>query len=306
MKDRSKKKKKAHSNEFAEKRDAALKSCERQLKDIKEGVRSHEPRRLKVGDVFRFNGVKSVVTFVHESRARIAPLNAPIKWRQLEGQKIQFLARDQVTDDVSATSQVEIIKSYGREGLAKYLDERGDVISEQRRDNMAKNKKEKAEKGASTGKLGGYKGHSITSVIRAFGKAGWTLDEARAWFKQEKIEVADNTIKIQLRRGAKGEEEGAPLSKKELAEIKPVVKASKKDKDKSSKKDKKSDKKKSKSKEDDEDEDEEEEADEDEDEEEEKPSKKSKKDKKSDDEDEDEEEGEDAEEGEEEDEEEGD
>jgi len=195
-----------------------------------------------------------------------------------------------------------VIEHLGRRGLAKYLDERGDHINEQRKENMAKTKKEKAEKGASTGKLGGYKGHSITSVIRAFGKAGWTLDEARAWFKQEKIDVADNTIKIQLRRGAKGEEEGAPLKKSELAEMKPVVKKSKEEKsDKKSKKNK--DKKKAKK----EAEADEEEEDEEEDEEEEKPAKKSKK---SDEDDEDEEEEgdeEDAEEGdEEEDEEEGD
>jgi hypothetical protein len=64
----------------------------------------------------------------------------------------------------------------------------------------------------------------VTSVIRAFGKAGWTLDEARAFFVKKEIEVADTTIKIQLRAGVKGEGgEPASFTKDELASMKPKV-----------------------------------------------------------------------------------
>lgn len=273
MKNRSEEKKKGGSKNFAEKREKALANAERQIKDIQEGHRSHEPRRLHVGDVFIHEGIKQVVWFINESRAAIAPLNSPIKWRRKEeDNKIQFLAKDNAATDVAPTSQVEILKSYGREGLAKYLDERGDSINDTRKANMAKANKTKKEKGDSTGKLGGYKGHSITSVIRAFGKAGWTLEEAREWFRLNKIEVADNTIKIQIRRGANGDQEGAPLSKKELAEMKPEVEEKpKKSKDKS-KKDK--GKKKAKPAKDEDEDAEEEEADEEETEE--KPAKKDK------------------------------
>lgn len=74
------------------------------------------------------------------------------------------------------------------------------------------------------GKLGGYKGYSITSVIRAFGKAGWKSAEAKAFFEEQNIPVSPTTISIQLRHGrlATGGEPAA-ISQAELKSIRPEV-----------------------------------------------------------------------------------
>ncbi len=278
MKNKERRKEQEKKESFAERREKALANADRQLKDIEQG---REPsRRLRVGDVFMQGDVKMVVFFANDSRAAVAPLNSAIQARKLEGDDFYKFNCKYDVQDISPNSLVEVIESLGRDGLARHLSERGETISKNR-SIMSKNAaKAKKDKGESTGKLGGYKGHSITSVIRAFGAAGWNLDEARAFFKAQKIDVADNTIKIQIRKGANGEE-GAALSKKELAEIKPVV--AKKEKSK----DKKADKKKAKKSKPADDEDEEAEAEEDE-----APAKKSKKSAKKDDEDEGEEEAE--------------
>ena len=67
-----------------------------------------------------------------------------------------------------------------------------------------------------TGKLGGFRGHSITSTIRRMAKAGWDFATCRATFDALKIKVADTTSRIQLRDGGKP----ADISADELAKIK--------------------------------------------------------------------------------------
>lgn len=195
---------------------------------------------LEVGDVIKWKPtLKSVekewvVTSVCDSSATIAPLDSPIIWRHNPSDgRLQFLPKGDDVDHISANSEIEVLRSLGRKGLQAHIE--GNKTKTQRTETMAKDKKDKAPK-VNTGKLGGYKGHSITSVIRAFGKAGWSLDEARAFFAKHEIEVADTTIKIQLRAGVKGEGgDPAKFSKDELAAMRPKVAKKNKDKDKPAK-----------------------------------------------------------------------
>ena len=195
---------------------------------------------LKVGDVVWFKNVKVddapieyVVWYKNESRAAIAPLTSQIEHRIFDDGKVRFMAQGE-TLDISPNSELEILRRLGRNGLRQYLLNRPKQTktNKQQKDNnsMAKNTKssgkDKTEVKERAGKLGGYKGHSITSVIRAFGKAGWNLDEARAFFEKKEIAVADTTIKIQLRQGRIGEGgDPAGFTKDELAAMKPKVKA---------------------------------------------------------------------------------
>lgn len=56
------------------------------------------------------------------------------------------------------------------------------------------------------GSLGTHKGFSISGVLRAMGKAGWTAAEARQYFQQEGIAVGNGTVaaKIEDAKGATG------------------------------------------------------------------------------------------------------
>lgn len=185
--------------------------------------------RLRVGDIFLDKGVEAVVWFANDCRAAIAPLNSLIHKRINNKGELQFLGGKEHSENISPNSDVKVIRSLGRQGLAEHIENRSKQITEQKSENMKTVKSKKKSEGTH-GKLGGYKGHSVTSVIRAFGKAGWTLDEARAFFKREGIPASDNTIKIQIRRGAKGEQEGAPLGADLLKSIKPKLAAVKSDK----------------------------------------------------------------------------
>ena len=73
-----------------------------------------------------------------------------------------------------------------------------------------------------SGKLGQVLGHSVLSVIRCFGKAGWDFDTAKAALKKAKIQAADHTIRVGLKRGRNGDKTRriAPLSAKELDSLK--------------------------------------------------------------------------------------
>lgn len=179
------------------------------------------------------DGGEWVVWFINDSRAAIAPLSSVIKWRAREADgKLQFMAKGE-TENISPNSEVEVLRSLGRKGLVDFLesnknaDNQKTSMSKDKSNNKSETKsKSKKDKTPSAGKLGGYKGHSITSVVRAFGKAGWTLDEARVFFTRNDIEVADTTIKIQLRAGVKGEGgDPADFSKDELSKMKPKVAA---------------------------------------------------------------------------------
>ena len=71
------------------------------------------------------------------------------------------------------------------------------------------------------GKLGGFLGFAVTGIIRAMGKAGWEFWECRQLFDKKGINVADNTIRIQLVAGRVGDIDPAPVDKAELAKLRP-------------------------------------------------------------------------------------
>jgi len=66
-------------------------------------------------------------------------------------------------------------------------------------------------------------GHSIVAVIRAMGKAGWEFKEAQAALAAKKITPAENTIRIQLRAGAKGLGQPAEIPSKDLEALRPKI-----------------------------------------------------------------------------------
>gem|GEM_PF-4581156 len=70
------------------------------------------------------------------------------------------------------------------------------------------------------GKLGLLLGHSVVSVIRAMGKAGWTYETARAALDKAGIEAATHTVKVGLKRGRDGQKRIAPLTEKQLQSLK--------------------------------------------------------------------------------------
>ena len=81
-------------------------------------------------------------------------------------------------------------------------------------------KKIKAVNGApKKGKFGLLLGHSVISVLRAMGKAGWEFDDAKAAMNNAKIPAADHTIRRALKRGQNGELRIAPVTTKELATL---------------------------------------------------------------------------------------
>lgn len=210
---------------------------------------------LKVGDIVLVDGTKQVVWFKNDSRAAITPHFSRIKWRKNDEGKIQFKA-DGDSENISPNSEIEIVERLGREGLANYLDRRKAPRDEpeetestaektdktmgkkkdktEKPDKAKKQKKEKTE-GIRAGKLGGYEGHSITSVIRSCGKFGWNAAEVAAFCEKIGIPVRPGTISIQLGRGRKGGEGSdfklSGLSKNELEKVRPkgLEKAEKKD-----------------------------------------------------------------------------
>lgn len=193
--------------------------------------------RLRVGDLIEYNGDQVYVWLRNDSRAAVAPLKSiEYRTRQEDG-KLQFYARPERSDDISPNSESKILKSLGREGLAKLIDQSPEQETVSEKGNMKnKNKKENKGKSASKsteskesngngnpGKLGGWRGHSVTSVIRALGKAGWSITEVREFCKQQRIDAAENTMKIQVQRGRTGEGDPAPIAKAELEKLRPEI-----------------------------------------------------------------------------------
>lgn len=118
--------------------------------------------------------------------------------------------------NISPNSEVEILQRLGKSKMMEFLENQKNKGP--MKDKASK--KEKKEEAPKLGKLGGFLGHPITAVIRAMGAAKWEFWEARHVFNQEKIDVADNTIRIQLSKGKNGDGEPAPVSK-ELKDLRP-------------------------------------------------------------------------------------
>lgn len=141
-----------------------------------------------------------VVWLVNECRAACVPVTSRAQTNSI---------------NISPNSEVEILERLGKAKMIEFLEG-------QKTKGPMKEKKEKQEKDTTPklGKLGGFLGHPITAVIRAMGHAKWEYWEARMVFTDEKIEVADNTIRIQLSKGKNGEGEPAPVAK-ELKDLRP-------------------------------------------------------------------------------------
>jgi hypothetical protein len=88
----------------------------------------------------------------------------------------------------------------------------------------------KSKKENPRARLGEFMGHSVVSVIRAFGAAGWSFAEAQAALAKEKINPAPGTIHIQLRAGRMKLAEPADIDFKTLKALRPNLPKSEADK----------------------------------------------------------------------------
>jgi hypothetical protein len=184
--------------------------------------------RLRVGDIVDLNGRGSehFVWFVNDSRAAVIPLGErkEFNFKTLEGKSVHFEA-DPASVNISPNSEIPILRRLGRDGLIEYLAKRNAERKAVMADKEKTKTKSKGEEGPKLGHLGGFLGHPVTGVIRAMGVAGWSFKEVRYVFDKAKIEVADNTIRIQLHKGKSGAQEPAAVSKKELAQLRDTVPA---------------------------------------------------------------------------------
>lgn len=76
---------------------------------------------------------------------------------------------------------------------------------------------------ASKGALGQILGHSVISVMRAMGRAGWSFETIQASVAAQKIEAAERTIRGAIRRGKAGEKRIAELTAAQLNSLKVEV-----------------------------------------------------------------------------------
>lgn len=184
--------------------------------------------RLRVGDIVDLNGRGSehFVWFVNDSRAAVIPLGErkEFNFKTLMGKSVHFEA-DPASVNISPNSEIPILRRLGRDGLIEYLAKRNAERKAVMADKEKTKTKTKGEEGPKLGHLGGFLGHPVTGVIRAMGVAGWSFKEVRYVFDKAKIEVADNTIRIQLHKGKSGAQEPAAVSKKELAQLRDSVPA---------------------------------------------------------------------------------
>jgi hypothetical protein len=94
-------------------------------------------------------------------------------------------------------------------------------------------KMKKEQKENRRGKLGEFMGHSVVSVIRSMGLAGWSVAEAQAALAKHKITPAKNTLYIQLRAGAEKKGKLADIDFKKLEALRPEIRGKIDDKAKS-------------------------------------------------------------------------
>jgi hypothetical protein len=178
---------------------------------------------LQVGDIVDLGvglGGEHIVWKCNDCRALCVPTSRRFEFKDGEdGREIEFNTSMKLTG-ISPNSEVPILRRLGKSGMIEFLENKTKQKDEKMKTDKAE-KKEKSEK-PSLGKLGGFQGFAVTAAIRAMAVAGWEYWECRAVFDSEKVEVADNTIRIQLSAGRAGKGGApAPLSKKYLASIRP-------------------------------------------------------------------------------------
>ena len=160
--------------------------------------------KLSAGDVFKdAKGATQVVWFSNETHVKYAPLDSALDYRVGEDKVIRFAAgKGSVTKEREGFSP-EVLESLGRDGLALRIDARKAADGEAKKAKAEKktSKPKKERTGLRKGTLGEYQGFSIASVVRALAWEGWTTPEIKAFFQAEKIEVGDQTIKLNVYRG---------------------------------------------------------------------------------------------------------
>lgn len=181
---------------------------------------------LQVGDIVDLGpglGGEHIVWKCNDCRALCVPSNRSFQFKDGEsGREIEFNPSMKLVG-ISPNSEVPILRRLGKSGMIEFLENKTKQKDENKMSKEAK-AVEKKEKSAepSLGRLGGFQGFAVTAVIRAMAVAGWEYWECRHVFDANKVEVADNTIRIQLSAGRAGKG-GAPaeLTKKYLASIRP-------------------------------------------------------------------------------------
>ena len=151
---------------------------------------------LRVGDVVTHNKADHLVWLVNDSRASLLPLGN--------------LNAD--PENVSPESELPRTQRLGVKGAIALLESKTAATK--------RTPKDKSNAEPKLGKLGGYLGHTVVSVIRTLGKAGFDFKMARAAFDRLQIAAADQTLRIQLKAGRDGVGSLAELTVKELAAFK--------------------------------------------------------------------------------------
>jgi len=152
--------------------------------------------RLRVGDIVTHSGADHLVWLVNESRAALLPLAK--------------LTAD--PENVSPESELPLVKRLGIKGAIALLTSKTAT--------PPRAKAAKSDTEPKLGKLGGYLGFSVVSIIRTLGKAGWDFKTTRSAFDRESVACADQTIRIQLKSGKDGIGTRAELTAKQIAQLK--------------------------------------------------------------------------------------
>jgi len=180
---------------------------------------------LQVGDIVDLGvglGGEHIVWKCNDCRALCVSTNRRFEFKDGEaGREIEFNTSLKLVG-ISPNSEVPILKRLGKSRMIEFLENKTKQKDEKSMGEKAKTEKKSKSEEPSLGKLGGFHGFAVTAAIRAMAVAGWEYWECRNVFDANKVEVADNTIRIQLSAGRAGKG-GAPaeLTKKYLASIRP-------------------------------------------------------------------------------------
>lgn len=162
--------------------------------------------QLRVGDVIDLGGQGlQTVWYVNESRAACVPASSVhlLEHKVSKAGKDEFLSDNGTSINISPNSQVPVVKRMGVEGLVQAMQESPATHT----------------KPAAAGQ-GPFAGFHKTAILRAFGAAGWSVQEARAGLGLLNLHAEDTTIRSHLRKGRQGKKAPAPVSQADLAALK--------------------------------------------------------------------------------------
>lgn len=152
---------------------------------------------MRVGDIVTYNKADHLVVLLNDSRAALIPLS------NLSAEP----------DSISPDSELPLVERLGV-AAAIELCEKGHANKESGKPARATRTEPVAPK---LGKLGGYLGHTVVSVIRKLGNLGWDFKTIRAALDRVGVAAADQTIRIQGKCGRDGQGSLADLSKADIA-----------------------------------------------------------------------------------------